>query len=95
MTRHQLFVKVFGCETVVMLLVKPGHFLLAVHRHTLARRLAHTAVQEPCLAILLITATPTPERPLADPKQLRQHTSFSSADSQRPNTFANFIMRNP
>jgi hypothetical protein len=68
MVLHQMLVEVLDGEALIALATEPLHLLGPVDRNTPARRLAEPAVQEPGLALLLVTARPAPERPLAHPQ---------------------------
>jgi hypothetical protein len=69
---HQMLVEVLDRKTLVALAIKPLHLLSPVRRDPPARRLAEPTVQKPDLAILLITARPAPEGPLAHSEQRRR-----------------------
>ena len=67
---HQMLVEVLDRKTLVALAVKPFHLFRPIARDPPARRLAEPAVDEAGLALLLVTARPAAERPLAHPEQL-------------------------
>src|SRR5277367_6288802 len=69
---HQMLVEVLDREALIALAIEPLHLLGPVDRNPPARRLAEPAVQEPGLALLLVTPRPPAERPLAHSKQLRR-----------------------
>ena len=66
----QMLVEMLDRKTLVALAIKPLNLLRPVRRNSPARRLAEPAVNEAGLALLLVTARPAAERPLAHPKQL-------------------------
>src|SRR4029077_16781424 len=53
---HQMLVEMLDRETLIALAIKPLHLLGPVGRDPLARRLAEPAVQEPGLALLLMSS---------------------------------------
>src|SRR5580693_4015182 len=66
----QMLVEMLDREALVALAIEPLHFLGPVGRDPFARRFAKPPVDEARLALLLVTARPAPERPLAHPEQL-------------------------
>ena len=56
----QMLVEMLDRETLVALAVEPLHLVRPVRRDPLARGLAKPAVDEPGLALLLVTARPAP-----------------------------------
>ena len=66
----QMLVEVLDREALVALAIKPLDLLRPVGRNPPARRLAEPPVDEPGLAVLLVSPRPAPERPLAHPEQL-------------------------
>ena len=65
-----MLVEMLDREALVALAIEPLHFLSLVRRDTPPRRLAEPQIDKPGFALLLVTARPAPERPLAHPKQL-------------------------
>jgi hypothetical protein len=65
---NEMLVEVLDREARVALAIKPLHLLRPVDRNPLARRPAEPPVEESGLALLLVTARPPPERPLAHPQ---------------------------
>jgi hypothetical protein len=66
-----MLVEMLDREALVALSVEPLHLLGPIGRDPRARRRAEPAVDQPGLAFLLLSPRPAPERPLADPQQLR------------------------
>ena len=70
MVLHQVLVKMLDREALVALAIKPLHFLRPVAWNPPTGRPAKPAVQEPGLAVLLVTPRPAPECPLRHSEQL-------------------------
>jgi hypothetical protein len=68
----EMLVEVLDREALVALAIKPLNLLRPIRRDPPARRLAEPPIDKAGLALLLVTAAPAPERPLAHPKQLRR-----------------------
>jgi hypothetical protein len=66
-----MLVEMLDREALVALAIEPLHFLSLVRRDTPPRRLAEPQIDKPGFALLLVTARPAPERPLAHPQKLR------------------------
>ena len=71
MPRHQMLVKMLGGKALIALAVQSLDLVRAIDRNPLARRLAQPTIHKARLAVVLEPLTPTSERPLANPKQLR------------------------
>src|SRR5271156_1177349 len=69
---HQMLVEVLDREALIALAIEPLHLLGPVDRNPPARSLAQPPIDKPGLAILLVTARPAPERPLAHSQKLRR-----------------------
>ncbi len=92
---NQVLVEVLDRKTLVALAVEPLHFLRPVRRNSPARRLAEPAVNEAGLALLLVTARPAAERPLAHPKQLGRLFLVQLRQFPAVEKIKNIAMRTP
>src|SRR5512143_587214 len=69
---NQMLVEMPCRETLIARPIQRLHLITAIHRNSLARRLAYPTVQQSSFALFLIPATPATECPLSHPQQLRR-----------------------
>jgi hypothetical protein len=67
-----MLVEVFHREALVAIAIEPFHLFGPVGGNPLAGRLAEPPVDQAFLAVFLVAARPTPERPDVNPEQLRR-----------------------
>jgi hypothetical protein len=65
-----MLMEMFDGEALVALAIERLHLFRPVDWNPLARRLAEPPINKTSLALLLVAACPSPERPLADAQKL-------------------------